>query len=50
MKVEIKSKGLKTILAVTVNKKYTNKNDEMLKELQKEVVLKGFRQEKFLQK
>ena len=45
MKVEIKSKkGLKTILAVTVNKKnIQTKMDERLKELQKEVALKGFR-------
>jgi len=45
MKVEVKSKkGLKTILTVTVNKKnIQTKMDERLKELQKEVALKGFR-------
>ena len=45
MKVEIKSKkGLRTILSVAVDKKSIQaKMDEKLKELQKEVALKGFR-------
>ena len=45
MKVEIKSKkGLRTILSVIVDKKNIKlKMDERLKELQKKVVLKGFR-------
>ena len=45
MKVEIKSKkGLRTILSVIVDKKnIQTKMDERLKELQKEVTLKGFR-------
>ena len=45
MKVEIKSKkGLKIILSVIVDKKnIQTKMDERLKELQKEVALKGFR-------
>ena len=45
MKVEVKSKkGLRTILSVIVDKKNIKlKMDERLKELQKEVVLKGFR-------
>ena len=45
MKVEVKSKkGLRTILSVIVDKKNIQlKLDERLKELQKEVVLKGFR-------
>ena len=45
MKVEVKSKkGLRTILSVIVDKKnIQTKMDEKLKELQKEVVLKGFR-------
>ena len=45
MKVEVKSKkGLRTILSVIVDKKNINtKIDERLKELQKEVALKGFR-------
>ena len=45
MKVEIKSKkGLRTILSVIVDKKnIQTKMDERLKELQKEVSLKGFR-------
>ncbi len=45
MKVEVKSKkGLRTILSVIVDKKNIQiKMDERLKELQKEVVLKGFR-------
>ena len=45
MKVEIKSKkGLRTILSVIVDKKnIQTKMDERLKELQKEVALKGFR-------
>ena len=45
MKVEIKSKkGLRTILSVIVDKKNIQmKMDERLKELQKEVSLKGFR-------
>ena len=45
MKVEIKSKkGLRTILSVIVDKKtIQSKLDERLKELQKEVTLKGFR-------
>ncbi len=45
MKVEIKSKkGLRTILSVIVEKKNIQiKMDERLKELQKEVALKGFR-------
>ena len=45
MKVEVKSKkGLRTILSVIVNKKIVQtKMDERLKELQKEVALKGFR-------
>ncbi len=45
MKVEVKSKkGLRTILSVSVDKKNIKlKMDERLKELQKEVVLKGFR-------
>ncbi len=45
MKVEIKSKkGLRTILSVIVDKKNVQtKMDERLKELQKEVALKGFR-------
>ena len=45
MKVEVKSKkGLRTILSVIVNKKnIQTKMDERLKELQKEVALKGFR-------
>ena len=45
MKVEVKSKkGLRTILSVVVDKKnIETKMDERLKELQKEVALKGFR-------
>ena len=46
MKVEVKSKkGLRTILSVIVDKKNIQKAkmDERLKELQKEVALKGFR-------
>ncbi len=45
MKVEVKSKkGLRTILSVIVDKKnIKTKMDERLKELQKEVALKGFR-------
>ena len=45
MKVEVKSKkGLKTILSVIVDKKKIQiKMDERLRELQKEVALKGFR-------
>ena len=45
MKVEIKSKkGLRTILSVIVDKKNIQiKMDERLKEIQKEVTLKGFR-------
>ncbi len=45
MKVEIKSKkGLRTILSVIVDKKNVQtKMNERLKELQKEVALKGFR-------
>ena len=45
MKVEIKSKkGLRTTLSVIVDKKnIQTKMDERLKELQKEVALKGFR-------
>ena len=45
MKVEVKSKkGLRTTLSVIVDKKNIQlKMDERLKELQKEVVLKGFR-------
>jgi trigger factor len=45
MKVEIKSqKALRTTLSVTVDKKsIQSKMDEKLKELQKEVALKGFR-------
>ena len=45
MKVEVKSKkGLRTILSVIVDKKnIQTKLDERLKELQKEVSLKGFR-------
>ena len=45
MKVEVKSKkGLRTILSVIVDKKnIQTKMDERLKELQKEVTLKGFR-------
>ncbi len=45
MKVEVKSKkGLRTILSVAVDKKkIQTKMDERLKELQKEVALKGFR-------
>ncbi len=45
MKVEVKSKkGLRTILSVIVDKKNINTRiDERLKELQKEVALKGFR-------
>ncbi len=45
MKVEVKSKkGLRTILSVIVDKKNIQiKLDERLKELQKEVALKGFR-------
>ena len=45
MKVEIKSKkGLRTILSVIVDKKNIKiKMDERLRELQKEVTLKGFR-------
>ena len=44
MKVEIKSKkGLRTILSVIVDKKHSDKMDERLKELQKEISLKGFR-------
>ena len=45
MKVEIKSKkGLRTILSVIVDKKnIQTKMDERLKEIQKEVALKGFR-------
>ena len=45
MKVEVKSKkGLRTILSVIVDKKnIQTKMNERLKELQKEVVLKGFR-------
>ena len=45
MKIEVKSKkGLRTILSVIVDKKnIQTKMDERLKELQKEVTLKGFR-------
>ena len=45
MKVEVKSKkGLRTILSVIVDKKnIQTKMDERLKELQKEVAIKGFR-------
>ena len=45
MKVEVKSKkGLRTILSVIVDKKnIQTKMDERLKELQKEISLKGFR-------
>ena len=45
MKVEVKSKkGLRTILSVIVDKKnIQTKMDDRLKELQKEVALKGFR-------
>jgi len=45
MKIEVKSKkGLRTILSVIVDKKsIQSKMDEKLNELQKEVVLKGFR-------
>ena len=45
MKVEVKSKkGLRTILSVIVNKKsIQEKIEERLRELQKEVALKGFR-------
>tara|TARA_B100000674_G_scaffold338852_1_gene283254 strand:- start:13 stop:1383 length:1371 start_codon:yes stop_codon:yes gene_type:complete len=45
MKVEVKSKkGLRTILSVIVDKKnIQTKMDERLKEMQKEVTLKGFR-------
>ena len=45
MKVQVKSqKGLRTILSVVVDKKNIQiKMDERLKELQKEVALKGFR-------
>ena len=45
MKVEVKSKkGLRTILSVIVDKKnIQTQMDERLKELQKEVTLKGFR-------
>ena len=45
MKVEIKSqKGLRTILSVIIDKKNIEmKMDERLKEIQKEVALKGFR-------
>ena len=45
MKVEVKSKkGLRTILSVIVDKKnIQTKMDKRLKELQKEVALKGFR-------
>ena len=45
MKVEVKSKkGLRTILSVIVDKKNVQiKMEERLKELQKEVALKGFR-------
>ena len=45
MKVEVKSKkGLRTILSVVVDKKnIQTKIDERLKEIQKEVALKGFR-------
>ena len=47
MKVEIQSKkGLRTILSVIVDKKnIQTKMEERLKELQKEVALKGFRPE-----
>ena len=45
MKIEVRSKkGLRTILSVIVDKKNIQiKMDERLKELQKEVALKGFR-------
>ena len=45
MKVEVKSKkGLRTVLSVIVDKKNIQiKMEERLKELQKEVALKGFR-------
>ena len=45
MKIEVKSKkGLRTVLSVIVDKKNIQiKMDERLKELQKEVALKGFR-------
>ena len=45
MKIEVKSKkGLRTILSVIIDKKnIQTKMDERLKELQKEVSLKGFR-------
>ena len=45
MKIEVKSKkGLRTILSVTVDKKSIQaKMEDKLKELQKEVALKGFR-------
>ena len=52
MKVEVKSKkGLRTTLSVIVDKKNIQiKMDERLKELQKEVALKGFRPGKVPQK
>ena len=51
MKVEVNQEGLRTILSVIVDKKnIQTKMDERLKELQKDVALKGFDQEKFLQK
>ena len=45
MKIEVKSKkGLRTVLSVIVDKKnIQTKMDERLKEIQKEVALKGFR-------
>ena len=44
MKVEVKSKkGLRTILSVIIDKNIQIKMEERLKELQKEVALKGFR-------
>ena len=45
MKIEVKSKkGLRTILSILIDKKSVQaKMDEKLKELQKEVTLKGFR-------
>merc|ERR1712078_903213 len=45
MKIEVKSKkGLRTILSIIIDKKnIQTKMDERLKELQKEVALKGFR-------
>ena len=45
MKIEVKSKkGLRTVLSVIVDKKnIQTKMDEKLKELQKELTLKGFR-------